>query len=417
MRNHVRVIDDPRNALYREFVGVLRAALPDAFLMENVTGIDQMGAQAQIADDLALEGEYEVRPQVLDAADFGVPQTRKRLLFIGVRRSLGVAPPALRGSGATEAITLARGASPARRYEVVAQGTLFGAGLYAELIDPEDAAVVPVSDAISDLSGLPVGNREDALPYSALGPATTAYQRLMRAGAGEALANVQVPRVNADTAMRLEGIPRGGNYRDLPERLLDRYLTGLRWGQDNGSGRLSRRHFYAYRRLHPDIWAWTLNTKADAAYHYAAPRSLSVREFARLQSFPDRFVFTTDPQPGMIPGRIDGGPAHARYRQAGNAVPVLLARAAAGSLRDAIAAPGISRNAASPARRTRGSMCTACCSGLTGRPDSRTATRATRASRAGAGMGVRWPSMTGRRAGWAWRLGRWPWRSTSSSGA
>lgn len=113
---------------------------------------------------------------------------------------------------------------------------------------------------------------------------------------------------------------------------------GQRWGQDNGTGQLSRRHFYAYRRLHPGIWAWTLSTKADAVCHFGVPRSLSVREFARLQSFPDRFVFTTDPRKGTIPGRTEGGPGHSRYRQAGNAVPVLLARAAAEAIRDAIAA-------------------------------------------------------------------------------
>ena len=126
----------------------------------------------------------------------------------------------------------------------------------------------------------------------------------------------------------------GGNHRDLPERLLERYLTGQRWGQDNGTGRLSRRHFYAYRRLHPDIWAWTLNTKGDSVYHFSQARSLSVREFARLQSFPDRFVFTTDSRRGPLPGRHDGGPAHSRYRQVGNAVPPLLARAAAERIRD-----------------------------------------------------------------------------------
>jgi DNA (cytosine-5)-methyltransferase 1 len=95
---------------------------------------------------------------------------------------------------------------------------------------------------------------------------------------------------------------------------------------------LSRRHFYAYRRLHPAIWAWTLNTKGDSVYHYSASRALSVREFARLQSFPDRFIFATDARRGTIAGRHDGGPAHSRYRQVGNAVPPLLARSVAAAL-------------------------------------------------------------------------------------
>jgi DNA (cytosine-5)-methyltransferase 1 len=200
------------------------------------------------------------------------------------------------------------------------------------LADPENPAVVTAADAISDLERLETGNRSDEIRYEKLPEARTAYQRAMRAQAGPALTNVQVPRINRDTELRLAGIPQGGNHRDLPDHLLERYITGERWGQDNGSGRLSRRHFYAYRRLHPDIWAWTLNTKGDAVYHYRFPRALSVREFARLQSFPDRFTFTTDPRRGMIEGRHDGGPAHSRYRQVGNAVPPLLAKAIASAM-------------------------------------------------------------------------------------
>ena len=333
MRNHTRVIDDPRNALYREFVHVLRETAPMAFVMENVTGMDQMGVRAQIAADLGLDGEYAVLPQVVDAADFGVPQTRKRLLFVGVRRSLGMTPPKMRGTGATEAVSLVRVMGPGRpRYEVVVQESLLSMRIADALANPDDLMVVTVADALSDLSGLPVGNRADALPYAQVAEPTSAYQREMRLGAGHTLTNVQVPRINADTRLRLEGIPNGGNHRDLSGELLDRYITGQRWGQDNGTGRLSRRHFYAYRRLHPSVWAWTLNTKGDSVYHYEHPRALSVREFARLQSFPDRFTFTTDPRQGMIEGRHDGGPAHSRYRQVGNAVPPLLARAVATAL-------------------------------------------------------------------------------------
>lgn len=333
VRNHTRVIDDPRNYLYREFVDVLRQTLPTAFVVENVTGMDQMGVRGQIVADLALDGEYAVLPQVLDAADFGVPQTRKRLFFVGVRASLGMTLPRLKGTGATESVALVRFTGTRRpRYQIVVQENLLSMRIGEALSDPESLAIVSASDAISDLAGLPVGNRSDEVLYNELPDPATAYQRAMRTGAGPNLTNVQVPRINRDTELRLAGIPKGGNHRDLSDALLDRYLTGHRWGQDNGSGKLSRRHSYAYRRLHPDIWAWTLNTKGDSVYHYEVPRSLSVREFARLQSFPDRFVFTTDARRGMIEGRHDGGPAHSRYRQAGNAVPPLLARAVAEAL-------------------------------------------------------------------------------------
>lgn len=332
VRNHSRMIEDPRNSLYREFVDVLGRSTPMAFLMENVTGMDQMGAREQIASDLALDGEYVVLPQVVDAADFGVPQTRKRLLFIGVRASLHMAPPQLQGSGATAAVTLVRFAGPRPHYKIEVQDSLLCVRVGDALSDPKNTLVVTAADAISDLAGLPVGHRVDEIAYTSLPVPASAYQRAMRTGATDVLTNVQVPRINEDTTLRLRGIPKGGNHRDLSDDLLDRYITGQRWGQDNGTGRLSRRHFYAYRRLHPDIWAWTLNTKGDSVYHYDETRALSVREFARLQSFPDRFTFTTNPRKGTIEGRHDGGPAHSRYRQVGNAVPPFLARAAASAL-------------------------------------------------------------------------------------
>jgi DNA (cytosine-5)-methyltransferase 1 len=335
IRNHSRYIDDPRNSLYKEFVQVVAGALPLGFVMENVTGLDQMGVRKQILADLTLEGEYRVHAQVVDAANFGVPQTRERLLFIGVHRLLGCEPPVLKGTNATARISLQRNLKAAATYTVVAQEDALVEGVAEALADDDDVSVVTVAQAISDLAMLPVGNRRDVLPYHSFPAPDSAYQRMMRTAQGQ-ITNVQVPRINEDTHLRLSGIPQGGNHRDLSEALLGRYLTGKRWGQDNGTGRLSRRHYYAYRRLHPSIWAWTLNTKADSVYHYAVPRALSVREFARLQSFPDSFEFTTDPRKGPLPYRIGGGPGHSRYRQVGNAVPPLLARAAANALQPLI---------------------------------------------------------------------------------
>jgi DNA (cytosine-5)-methyltransferase 1 len=337
VRNHVRLIDDPRNSLYKEFVEAVGRVLPSAFLMENVTGIDQMGFREQIAADLELAGEYTVLPQVIDAADVGVPQTRQRLVFIGVRRCLAIAAPLVPQTGVTRAITLTRSVRRGKfSYDLAGTEDFFMAEIAACLQDPQDMTAVTASQALSDLLSLPLGNREDALPYAALGEPQSAYQRFMREGNSELPHNVQVPRLREDTAQRLRAIPQGGNHRDLPEALMQRNLNGGKWGPENGTGLLSRRHFYAYRRLHPDIWSWTLNTKADSVYHYQALRSLSVREFARLHSFPDRFVFTTDPRSGPLLGRHDGGPAHSRYRQVGNAVPPLLARACAEAISGAV---------------------------------------------------------------------------------
>lgn len=348
VRNHSRLIDDPRNSLYREFVSAVAAARPAAFVMENVPGMAQMGVKAQVLEDLGLDGEYRVEAQLVDAADFGVPQTRKRLLFLGVRADLHAGPPQLAGTGATGALQLVRfasdtdasGAHTGPGYALAARPDEAGEVLGIRLADPLDPGVVSVEQAIGDLAGLGAGRRGEALDAGELPAAASAYQQLMRAGLAGELLNVSVPRCRADTALRLAGIPAGGNHRDLAEHLRARYLTDTLWGPSNGTGRLGRAHYYAYRRLHPDLWAWTLNTKGDSAYHYRAARCLSVREFARLQSFPDRFAFTTDPRRGPLPGRVEGGAAHSRYRQAGNAVPPLLAAAAAAALRDTIAAAG-----------------------------------------------------------------------------
>ena len=329
VRNHDRLLDDPRNALYREFVRVLEHVQPLAFAMENVPGLRQLRIQDLVASHLCLDGEYNVTVHTPDACDFGVPQTRKRLVFLGVHKSLSVEPPLLEGTGASKALTLQRRRDNGFPSYRPSTRTLFDRTLEERLSDPSNLELVSAEQAIGDLAHLQRGRRSDALAVEELPPAASAYQVRARQSLNGTLENVSVPRMNADTAIRLSAIPAGGNYLDLSDKLKRRYLTGQRWGPENGSGQLGRRHYYAYRKLHPHFWAWTLNTKADSAYHWFKERALSVREFARLQSFHDNFVFTTCPENGFLPGRVAGGPAHSKYRQVGNAVPPLLAHAIA----------------------------------------------------------------------------------------
>lgn len=311
VRNHDRLIEDPRNRLYREFVSLLGELQPRALVLENVLGMNQLNRGAvrrQIEQDLLLEGEYNVVSGVLDAGDFGTPQRRPRLVFIGIRAGLGM--PALpEGTGISRALRNGHSGQPA--------DALLEADrrLHNMLIDPDDARVVSVRQALSDL--IKPGDAYSTDPRSA-------YQRVIRRGS-DAPQDHMPSRIREDTRLRLEAIPPGGNVYDLPDHLLKRYLGDAKWGPAGNGERLARRHYYAYRRLHPDWLAWTANTKADFAYHYELPRGLSVREAARIQGFPDRFHFVTAP-PGT-PGQLKNGARHSRYRQVGNAVPPPLAAA------------------------------------------------------------------------------------------
>ena len=211
-----------------------------------------MGVREQIVADLTIDGDYEVRAQVVDAADFGVPQTRKRLLFVGVRRGMGMSAPRLAGSGATDLVALARFTGDGRpRYQLVTQQNLLSARLVEALADKENLTAISAFQALSDLASLPVGHREDEMSWDDLPSPESAYQRLMRNGQ-----RGKVIMFKCRVLIRIQNcvcvtFRKAGNHRDLQEKFLERYLTGQRWGQENGTGRLSRKHFYAYRRLYP----------------------------------------------------------------------------------------------------------------------------------------------------------------------
>ncbi len=89
-----RILDDPRNSLFREYVRLLRGLRPRAFVMENVSGMVKGKMKLVFADilrELKASG-YQVSARVLNAMYFGVPQSRQRMIFIGVREDLGIEP-------------------------------------------------------------------------------------------------------------------------------------------------------------------------------------------------------------------------------------------------------------------------------------------------------------------------------------
>ena len=177
------------------------------------------------------------------------------------------------------------------------------------LIDMKLKPSVTVQEAIGDLPELQITEGEDVSEYGC--EPFCDYQQDMRKDAS-ALYNHVAPYLADINMKRLTHIPQGGSWRDIPHRLLP---AGMK---------LARRsdHTKRYGRLHPDGLACTILTKCDlhwgAFIHPKQERTLTVREAARFQSFPDRFRFT--------------GSKGEQFRQVGNAVPPLLAKAVAKSV-------------------------------------------------------------------------------------
>lgn len=276
-------------AVMPEYVRILR---PRLFLIENVPDLIRHRDGRTLADLVkrlerpAKRLRYRVEYKVYDAAAFGTPQARRRILIFGVR------------GGGKERLPQP-GPDLAHLFAAVRhRGTVpeeFDSYLGA-LRDPEDAKLTTASQALSDLPLLGPGEKEVERPYAS--EAKTAFQRWVRTGAPAKLRDTRTPAVTAETVKRLRHIPPGGCARAIPKD----HLNGL-----------SRRYDSAYRRLHPDAPSTALSTKYDCVYHYGEERSLSVREYARLQGIPDHVTFPSD----VICRR-------SAYEMIGNSVPPLL---------------------------------------------------------------------------------------------
>jgi DNA (cytosine-5)-methyltransferase 1 len=266
-----RNMNNPNNSLFRQFLHVVTAFRPWVAVMENVAGINTFEKGAVIDEIVCAFRSigYGVDMAILNAANYGVPQNRRRAFFIGVR-----------------------GKKPI---------------IFPDPYITDPAKFITAWEAISDLPPLPNGNTVDEMPYRA-NTGLTAYQKKMRHDGRTTVKNSLVTRNNDLVIRRYSFIPQGGNWSNIPDELMSNYSDK------------ERCHRWIYFRLPENRPSVAItNFRKNMLIHPSENRGLSVREAARLQSFPDDFVFL-------------GGVWHEQQLVA-NAVPPLLAEAVAKSVR------------------------------------------------------------------------------------
>lgn len=253
-------INDPRNFLFRYFVDVVKEVRPEYFVMENVPNLltVEKGFFKQELEKMFTDLGYTINAQVLCAADYGVPQNRHRAFIIGKRGDTQVAMP------------------------------------------PKVDRRTTIWEAISDLAYLESGEGEPISKYR-IAPESD-YQIQMRKNSAE-LHNHISTRHSKVALERLAMIPpKGGKEFLTPEHLTKSIYSGT------------------WERMDSDDISVTITTRFDTPSsgkftHPYLNRAITVREAARIQSFPDEFHFF--------------GTKTSQMKQVGNAVPPMLARAVA----------------------------------------------------------------------------------------
>lgn len=245
-----RIVNDERNRLYKSFVNFVKIMKPKAFVMENVPNILSIGGG--IVKDSILQDfnalGYTVNYKVLMASDYGVPQNRRRAFFVGMLNE--------------------------RCFDF-----------------PIETMQSPITskEAISDLPEYSVADGSNYPNQS-----QSAYQTLMRTNS-HGIYNHDITIHTAQTQSIISMVPDGGNYKSLPREL---------WS--------TRKVHIAWTRLNSNKPSFTIDCGHNHHFHYLYNRVPTVRESARLQSFPDSFLFI--------------GNKGSQLKQVGNAVPPLLAQ-------------------------------------------------------------------------------------------
>ncbi|MHA1732565.1 MAG: DNA cytosine methyltransferase [Promethearchaeota archaeon] len=295
-----RYEDDPRNRLFYQFVRMVREIQPKAFVMENVPGILTMrgGRVRDLIIGKFEEEGYAVGVRKLMAVDYGVPQRRARVFFVGNR--FGEPPEDL--FPPAPAVPAGLPGENQRTLDDYRAGGGSRAWRAGKAQSP-----VTVDDAIGDLPGLAAGEGEFVSEYGSA--PRTPYQRRMRRHA-KLLYNHESPRHSDLVLSRIRALGEGQNHRDLPPGLQ------LSSGYPNIYGRL-----WSDRPSDVITGNYGCVSAPGRFIHPRQDRVLTVREGARLQSFPDDFI-------------VLGSNKSIQYKQVGNAVPPLLARALATRLRE-----------------------------------------------------------------------------------
>lgn len=255
-----RDMQNANNWLYKEYVRLVKEVHPDWIVFENVKGLieTENGFFLEAVLDGFKKLGYTTSHFVLNSADFGVPQKRNRLFIVASLHGIEIGKP-----------------KPiVKKYRTV-------------------------KDAISDLPELDNGDAPDMKEYSKAAEST--YAKLMRKKLDQCANNV-VTNNAQHIVKRYSHIPQGGNWEDIPKRLMQNYMD------------VSRCHTGIYRRLKEDEPSVVIgNFRKNMLVHPWKNRGLSVREAARLQSIPDTFRFA--------------GSIGFQQQQVGNLVPPLLAKA------------------------------------------------------------------------------------------
>jgi DNA (cytosine-5)-methyltransferase 1 len=331
INSHIRSVEDPRNHLFRHYVRLLRGLAPKTFVLENVPGMfsldggrffDELVATIRAPISRVCPG-YVVSFKILNAAHYGVPQERFRVVVIGTRRDIAAAVGKVEVPKPVH-YSLAQAHFKGGRlhtfhYAIGHSGnpvqTLLTLADSERLLSP-----ITVSEAIGDLPSLTNGGGVDARDYDET-PRSKApqssFQRVMRAGSRQ-LMNHWCRQLHPPNTERVKHIPAGGDWRSIPHRLLPRGMQRA----------LRKDHTTRYGRLDPDGLSSTLLTKPDPHWgtflhpDLKQQRLISVREAARIQSFHDTHIF--------YGGQVD------QYRLCGNAVPPLMAGAIAAEVRETL---------------------------------------------------------------------------------